>query len=112
MGTTVFLNRKEYEDLQESSDSKNVSDTDVGTPNLRRTQKNTVSAATAQDIATSLSKVTKLKEFETIDQQIEQLSDAKEKTSAKSAWRKAYAYSREGQIPSPISSRYKIPYLN
>jgi hypothetical protein len=29
MGTTVFLNRKEYEDLQESSDSKNVSDTDV-----------------------------------------------------------------------------------
>jgi hypothetical protein len=27
-GTTVFLNRKEYEDLQESSDSKNVSDTD------------------------------------------------------------------------------------
>jgi hypothetical protein len=31
MGTTVFLNRKEYEDLQESSDSKNVSDTDVGT---------------------------------------------------------------------------------
>jgi hypothetical protein len=29
MGTTVFLNRKEYEDLQESSDSKNVSDTDA-----------------------------------------------------------------------------------
>jgi hypothetical protein len=38
-GTTVFLNRKEYEDLQESSDSKNVSDTDVGTHQISRTKK-------------------------------------------------------------------------
>jgi hypothetical protein len=112
IGYDRILKSKEYEDLQESSDSKNVSDTDVvHTKSPKNT--NTASAATAQDITTSLSKVTKLKEFETIDQQIEQLSDAKEKTSAKSAWRKAYAFSRGScQIPSPISSRYKIPYLN
>jgi hypothetical protein len=59
-GTTVFLNRKEYEDLQESSDSKNVSDTDV-VHTKSPEQKNTVSAATAQDITTSLSKVTNSK---------------------------------------------------
>jgi hypothetical protein len=31
MGDRIILKSKEYEDLQESSDSKNVSDTDVGT---------------------------------------------------------------------------------